>query len=136
MMSTEEIIDRLKQTTADLLWISESDYPFQIVVWSNKEINSMLFPDRIDDDIKVISLDDFFAPALKVEDWYGLEELATVDRYKLLLETINANLTELKVFRIGSILPGRGSAKEIDLYIVGKTPSGDALGLQTTSVET
>jgi hypothetical protein len=127
-MSTAEIIDRLKQTTADLLWISESDYPFQIVVWSDKEINLMLFPDRANEKIEMISLDDFFAPALEVEDWYGLEELATVDRYKLLLETINANLTDLKVFRIGSI--------EIDLYIVGKTPSGDIIGLQTTIVET
>jgi hypothetical protein len=127
-MSTAEIIDRLKQTTADLLWISESDYPFQIVVWSDKEINLMLFPDRANEKIEMISLDNFFAPALEVEDWYGLEELATVDRYKLLLETINANLTDLKVFRIGSI--------EIDLYIVGKTPSGDIIGLQTTIVET
>jgi hypothetical protein len=127
-MSTAEIIDRLQQATEDLLWVSESDYPFQIVKWSNKEIDSMLFADRADEEIKVISIDDFFAPALKVEDWYETEELATVDRYKLLLETINANLTELKVFRLGSI--------EIDIYIVGKTPSGDVIGLQTTTVET
>jgi hypothetical protein len=135
-MSTEEIIDRLQQATVDLLWMSESDYPFQIVRWSDKEINSMLFPDRTDEDIKMISLDDFFAPALKVEDWYETEELATVDRYKLLLEIIKSNLTELKVFRIGSILPGRDSANEIDIYIVGKTPSGDIIGLQTRIVET
>jgi hypothetical protein len=127
-MSTKEIIDLLKQNTVDLLWISESDYPFQIVVWSDNEINSMLFSDRANEKIEMISLDDFFAPALEVEDWYEIEELATVDRYKLLLETINANLTDLKVFRIGSI--------EIDLYIVGKTPSGDIIGLQTTIVET
>jgi Nuclease A inhibitor-like protein len=127
-MNTEEIIDRLQQTTVDLLWVSESDYPFQIVVWSDKEINLMLFPDRPDEDTKVISLDDFFAPALKVEDWYEAEELANVDRYKLLLEIIRSNLTELKVFRIGSI--------EIDIYIVGKTPSGDVIGLKTTIVET
>jgi Nuclease A inhibitor-like protein len=127
-MNTEEIIDRLQQTTVDLLWVSESDYPFQIVVWSDKEINLMLFPDRPDEDTKVISLDDFFAPVLKVEDWYEAEELANVDRYKLLLETIRSNLTELKVFRIGSI--------EIDIYIVGKTPSGDVIGLKTTIIET
>jgi Nuclease A inhibitor-like protein len=127
-MSTKEIIDLLKQNTVDLLWISESDYPFQIVVWSDNEINSMLFSDRANEKIEMISLDDFFAPALEVEDWYEIEELATVDRYKLLLETIKSNLTELKVFRIGSL--------EIDLYIVGKTPSGDIIGLQTTIVET
>jgi Nuclease A inhibitor-like protein len=127
-MSTEEIIDRLQQATVDLLWISESDYPFQIVTWSEKEIDSMLFADRADEEIEAISLDDFFAPALKVEDWYEAEELATVDRYKLLLQTIQSNLTELKVFRLGAI--------EIDVYIIGKTPNLDIIGLKTTTVET
>jgi hypothetical protein len=127
-VNTIEIVDRLKQATLDLLWVSESDYPFQIVVWSDKEINSKLFPTYSDEDIKFISLDHFFAPALKVEDWYGLEELATVDRYKLLLQTIESNLTEIQVFRLGAI--------EVDVYIVGKTPDGDVIGLKTTIVET
>ena len=108
-MNTIEVIDRLKQATLDLLWVSESDYPFQIVVWSEKEIDSRLFPTYADEDIKVISLDDLFAPALKIEDWYGLEELATVDRYQLLLQTIESNLTEVQVFRLGEI--------EFDVYI-------------------
>jgi Nuclease A inhibitor-like protein len=127
-MNTEKIIDLLQQNTVDLVWVSESDYPFQIVVWNKKEINLRLFPDRADEAIEVISLDDFFAPALKIEDWYEAEELANVDRYKLLLGTISSNLTEINVFRIGSI--------EIDIYIVGKTPSGDVIGLKTTIVET
>jgi Nuclease A inhibitor-like protein len=127
-VNTQEIIDLLKQTTIDLLWVSESDYPFQIVTWSDKVIDSRLFPTCPDEDIEVISLDDFFAPALRVEDWYEAEELATVDRYKLLLQTIDSSLAEIRVFRLGEI--------EIDLYIVGKTPDGDVIGLQTTIVET
>jgi hypothetical protein len=130
-MSTEEIIDRLQQDIVDLLWVSEADYPFQIVSWIDREIHeitSNLFADRANEDIQIISLEDFFIPALKVEDWYETEELATVDRYKLLSETITSNLTELKVFRLGAI--------EIDVYIVGKTPDGDVIGLTTTIVET
>jgi Nuclease A inhibitor-like protein len=127
-VNTQEIIDRLKQTTIDLLWVSESDYPFQIVVWSDKAIDSRLFPTCPNEDIQVISLDDFFAPALRVEDWYEEEELATVDRYKLLLQTIDSSLSEIRVFRLGEI--------EVDVYIVGKTPDGDVIGLQTTIVET
>jgi hypothetical protein len=127
-MPTIEIIDRLKQATIDLLWVSESDYPFQIVVWNEKEINSMLFPSCDDEEIEVISLNDFFAPVLKIEDWYEAEELATVDRYKVLFQAIESNLTEVQIFRIGIV--------EIDVYIVGKTPDGDVVGLQTTIVET
>jgi hypothetical protein len=127
-VNTIEIIDRLKQATIDLLWVSESDYPFEIVVWSNKEIDSMLFPPCDDKEIKVISLNDFFAPALRVEAWYEAEELATVDRYKLLFQTIESNLTEVQVFRIGIV--------EIDIYIVGKTPERDVIGLQTKIIET
>ncbi len=130
-MSTEEIIDRLQQVIGDLPWVSEADYPFQIVNWSDREIDeitSSLFADRVDEDIQIISLDDFLIPALKVENWYETDELATVDRYKLLSETITSNLTELKVFRLGAI--------EIDVYILGKTPNGDVIGLKTTIVET
>jgi Nuclease A inhibitor-like protein len=127
-VNTIEIIDRLKQATIDLLWVSESDYPFEIVVWSNKEIDSMLFPPCDDKEIKVISLNDFFAPALRVEAWYEAEELATVDRYKLLFQTIESSLTEIQVFRLGIV--------EIDVYIVGKTPDGDVVGLQTKIIET
>jgi hypothetical protein len=127
-VNTIEIIDRLKQATIDLLWVSESDYPFEIVMWSNKEIDSMLFPPCDDKEIKVISLSDFFAPALRVEAWYEAEELATVDRYKLLFQTIESSLTEIQVFRIGIV--------EIDVYLVGKTPDGDVVGLQTKIIET
>jgi hypothetical protein len=127
-VNTIEIIDRLKQATIDLLWVSESDYPFEIVMWSNKEIDSMLFPPCDDKEIKVISLNDFFAPALRVEAWYEAEELATVDRYKLLFQTIESSLTEIQVFRLGIV--------EIDVYIVGKTPDGDVVGLQTKIIET
>lgn len=127
-MTIEEIIDRLQQVTKDLLWVSESDYPFEIVTWDKGiELTSIsLFKDV--GNIESILLKDFFAPALLVEDWYETEELATVDRYKLLLETIESLLTQLKVFRIGSV--------EIDVYIVGKTPDGDVVGLKTIVVET
>jgi hypothetical protein len=127
-VNTAEIIIQLKQATTDLLWLSESDYPFEIVTWDKGiELTPVaLFKDT--GAVETISLADFFAPALIVEDWYEAEELATVDRYKLLLQTIESNLTELQVFRISSV--------EIDVYIIGKTPDGDVVGLKTTVVET
>ena len=131
-MTTAEIIDRLKQATTDLLWTSESDYPFEVNTWNQgTEITpAALFKDLTPTDkpIESITLDDFFAPALRTEDWYDEKELANVDRYQQLVSTIETNLSEVRVFRIGEI--------EIEVYIVGKAADGDLVGLKTQVVET
>lgn len=132
ILTTLAILDRLSQATTDLLWSSESDYPFEIVTWEH-EIDltaAGLFSDSTDNHalIESISLIDLFAPVIAVEDWYEVEELAQVERYKALLQIIEANLSDVQVFRVGEI--------EIAIYIVGKTPSGDTVGLKTVSIET
>jgi hypothetical protein len=128
----ERLCQRLRQATADLLWMSESDYPFEVVTWERGiELNpKALFPELESDEIPIetVTLTDFFAPAIAIEDWYEAEELAQVDRYKELLHAIESNLTEVQVFRLGEI--------EIDVYIVGKTPDGELVGLKTQVVET
>jgi hypothetical protein len=133
--TTAAIIDLFKQTTTDLLWSSESDYPFEIVTWEAgiELIPSALFGDLDQakyeyEQIESMSLVDLFAPVITVEDWYGDEELAQVDRYTALFSAIESNLVDIKVFRVGTV--------EIAIYIVGKTPTGDILGLKTLSVET
>jgi hypothetical protein len=127
-----EICDRLRQATADLLWMSESDYPFEVVTWERGiELNpTVLFPEVTSDEIAVetVTLTDLFAPAIAIEDWYEVEELAQVDRYKKLLHAIESNLTDVQVFRVGEV--------EITIYIVGKTAAGDLVGLKTQAVET
>jgi hypothetical protein len=132
LVTTAEIIDRLKQATTDLLWSSESDYPFEIVSWElGIELTpSDLFSNIYDTDLEIesIALTDLFEPVLTIEDWYEQAELELVDRYTNLLDSINTNLSEVQVFRVGEV--------EIDIYIIGKTPTGDIIGLKTRSVET
>jgi hypothetical protein len=130
-MTIIEIIDRLQQATADLVWTSESDYPFEVLTWNqDTELQpTALFKDLPPDTaIETTTLQDFFAPALQTEDWYGEEELATVDRYQKLIETIGSNLSDVVVFRVGKI--------EIAVYVVGKTLDRDLVGLKTQVVET
>jgi hypothetical protein len=131
-MTTAEIIDRLKQATADLLWVSESDYPFEVITWERgvEMTPTALFKELTVTDlaIETMTLTDFFAPVLTIEDWYEEEELATVDRYTDLVRSIESNLTKVQVFRLGEI--------EIAVYIIGKTPDGDLVGLKTQVVET
>jgi hypothetical protein len=132
-MTTAEIVEKLQQASADLLWLSESEYPFEILQWGKDAENT---PETViashqsaaDTAIETIALADFFAPALEIADWYGEEELADVKRYQELYQTIEANLEQVQVFRLGEI--------EITVYILGKTPDGDVVGLRTLVVET
>ena len=132
IVTTAEIIDLFKQATADLLWSSESDYPLEIVTWERGVdlTPTALFRHRIAPDLAIsqITLSELFEPMLTIEDWYEADELARVDRYTDLYHAIESNLTDVKVFRIGSI--------EIAIYIVGKTPDGDVVGLKTHVIET
>ncbi len=139
IVTTAAIIDRLKQATTDLLWSSESDYPFEIVTWElgTDLTPSDLFSNIYDTELAIASLSyriesvtltDLFEPVLTIEDWYEQAELDLVDRYTNLLDSIGNNLGEAQVFRVGEV--------EIDIYIIGKTPTGDIVGLKTRSVET
>ena len=132
IVTTAEIIDRLKQATTDLLWSSESDYPFEVVTWElgTELTSSDLFSNIYDTDLAIesITLTDLFEPVLMIEDWYEQTELDLVDRYTTLLDSIGNDLSEVQVFRVGEV--------EIDIYIIGKTPTGEIVGLKTRSVET
>jgi Nuclease A inhibitor-like protein len=131
-VKTAEIIDLLTKATADLLWSSESDYPFEIVTWpQDTEIApTALFSNLPDPNspIETMSVTDLFEPVLTIEDWYEDAELAQVNRYTDLLHAIESHLVDPQVFRVGEV--------EIAIYIVGKTPDGDVVGLKTYVVET
>ncbi len=131
-MSVQAIANLLKTASADLRFMSESDYPFELVLWSAAReatpenlLQHMGKPPGTL--VKVVDLDSFFSSATQEQDWYGAEEKATVTKYRNLVETIKNNLTDVKVFRIGEI--------EIDVYIVGKVDAG-LVGLKTKVVET
>ena len=78
--------------------------------------------------LEVVSVDDFFARATTQEDWHDQEERETVQRFQHLVSTLKQNLSQLEVYRVGSI--------DIDAYIVGVTPSGYWMGLSTKLIET
>ncbi len=129
------IIEKLKKASDGLLFMSESDYPFGAFFWEASE-NTAITPEKIlqqtghpaDTPIEAVDLDAFFAVATTEQDWYEQEERETLKRFQNLVETLKNNLTDIKVYRVGTTT--------IDVYIVGKTPSGDLAGLSTKVVET
>ena len=132
IVTTAEIIDRLTQATVNLLWSSESDYPFELVTWiSGTELTAVALFQGLDDadlEIESMTLTDLFKPVLVVEDWYEAAELAQIDRYTNLLQAIESSLADVQVFRVGEV--------EIAIYVVGRTSAGDIVGLKTHVVET
>ncbi len=132
MTEEQNLIEQLTTAVKDLVWLSESDYPFEAIYWQLKTIDVVTLLAKIgrpsDTKVEVIELDTFFATATQEREWYDEEELENVKRYRNLIETLVTNLQEIKVYRVGEI--------EIEVYLLGKSPYGAIAGLKTKVIET
>ena len=130
-ISDRKLIEELKTATKDLLWLSESEYPFKVVYWRNTDfsIDALLQRYNYPPEIKVVVKDwqSFFASAIKQEDWYNEIETAETKRYQNLVKLMRQNLKNIRVYLLGEV--------EIDVYILGETESAIA-GLVTKVIAT
>lgn len=131
-----EIVLRLYQSSQDLLWMSESDYPFVAFFWEVEEEIELDIPTLLeitqhppDTPVKFLEFEWFFRDYVNPEDWYDEEEEEEeAKRYQNLVATLQECLRDLRVYKVGEVT--------IDVYIVGTTPAGDLAGLSTVSIET
>jgi hypothetical protein len=133
MRTDEQIIEELKRAAEGLLFMSEADYPFEIVrlertVEPNDERLRVLGGAAADAPVETRSLDEFFRAAVAEPDWKKGEELATARRFKSLVRLLKESLSETRVYRIGEI--------NMAVFILGKSMEGNWLGLRTRVVET
>ncbi|WP_414567813.1 nuclease A inhibitor family protein [Nostoc sp. CCY 9925] len=131
---TNEITEILKQSSADLLMMSESDYPFELVLWTGP-VDSLTTQKLLqltnhpqDSQVEEVGLDYFFRNCAYEQEWHDEQQKQNAKKFQILVQTLKNNLNEIKVYRIGTI--------NIDVYILGKTSSGDLVGLATKVVET
>lgn len=130
---TDSTATQLKQASEGLLFLSETDAPFELINWPAQ---GELTPTKLlqltqhppDAPVEMLAVDEFFAIATSSEDWHDEEERDTVQRFQNLVSVLKQNLSNIQVYRVGRIT--------IDAYIVGVTPSGDWMGLSTQLVET
>jgi len=129
-MTPKEITDRLSTLSKDLLFISESEYPFETFTWKSATLTTETILTRshkpADAAIESITLEDFFAPVVTDEDWFEDEDRAIAQRFRDLQAAI-ATLESVQVFKVGKV--------EIDVYIVGAI-GADIVGLKTKVIET
>jgi hypothetical protein len=129
------IIEKLTQASTGLLMTSESDYPFETFVWSCQAKEALTTEKLLqltnhpkDLPVETVELDYFFRNAAQEKEWHDEPQKENVKKFQSFVETLKANLNDIKVYRVGTIA--------IDVYIVGKTDGGDLAGVSTKVVET
>lgn len=130
------LLDTFKQASKDLLFMSESDYPFETFFWQAEDkqtnINANLILQKTEHPpntpVQFIDIDSFFTIATTEQDWHNSEDKETIKKYQNLVKVIKDNLTDITIARLGKI--------EIDVYIIGKTANSDFAGLLTKVIET
>lgn len=134
--STAALLKKLKKLTAGLQFQSESDYPVEPLMIPANEEPSLSAQEIVERKkkstaggaVRELDLDQFFSAATEEQDWHGPEEREAVTRFQTLVKTLKENLSDIKVYRIGEV--------EADVYVVGRTTSGDFAGVSTRVVET
>ncbi|GAX38893.1 nuclease A inhibitor family protein [Nodularia sp. NIES-3585] len=127
------IIDQLKKATDGLLMMSESEYPFEIIFWEEKEPLTnpkilQLTNHPQDSPIEEVELEYFLRNCAFDKEWHDEIQKEDVKKFKVLLQTLKDNLNEIKVYRVGNI--------SIDVYILGRTSDENLAGVSTKIIET
>ena len=132
---TNEITEKLKQASDSLLMMSESEYPFEAFLWSNQAQEPIttqkilqLAGHSPETSVEEVELDYLFRNCAQEKEWHDEIQKQNVQKYQSLVKTLKDNLIDIQVYRIGTI--------SIDVYIVGKSSSGDLAGISTKVVET
>lgn len=129
-----DVLQALRTAISGLLYMSEADVPFEIVQWKKQDTICStadllsLIAKSSGLPVENVGLAEFFHDLIHDQDWQDTDGKTTVQQYRNLLAILQENLTDLKVFKVGEV--------EIDIYIVGRTATGDWAGVMTTAVET
>ncbi len=133
---SDELLSALKAASEGLIYISESDAAFEPFVWkTNEPVNNVsaenvlkLAGEKPDAKFAEKTLDEFFKQPTEMQDWFGDEEKAQIEKYFKLKELLSTKLKNNKVFKVGDM--------EINIYIVGIDHEGNLAGVKTKAVET
>jgi hypothetical protein len=124
---------RLKSLTEGLSYQSESDYavePYAREADKGAPSAEEFAKGREGEDaaVRELNFDSFFGNYTDEQDWWGEEERAVAAKFQALVKFLKENLSDVKVYRVGGV--------EADVYVVGRTASGDYAGVKTKVVET
>lgn len=131
---SKDVVAALRTATDGLLYTSESDEPFEVVVFDNRNQPLQLpavchlVAKEPSCPVKQITLEEFFLPLTQEEDWHGDTEKEDVRRYQELRKVIEKHLADPQVYRIGET--------QVDLLVIGRNKDKDWIGVRTKAIET
>jgi len=133
MKTDQQILHELKNAAEDLLFLSEADYPFDVVFWSgqaklNHEFICVQAGKPPQSPVTEQNVDDFFRNAISEPDWKKGERLNIARRYQALVHLLKSELADIRAYRIGRV--------DITVFVIGKSPQGNWIGLSTKVIET
>jgi hypothetical protein len=125
-------IQEIKKASEGLLFISETDHPFEIVeLKEGNNIEEMLLQltgKAPGPPIETQTLDHFFRNHIKSYETDTDEQKQNIRRFIQLKNVLNEHLSNIKVYRIGEV--------QVDAFIIGQLKNGKYAGLRTKLVET
>ena len=129
----DSLSDSLREATAGLYYMSETDAPFDVIEPMSVEGEiavalSERFALEPDAKTEYQNFATLFDRLCAKKDWHDARQLATVEKFATLRRILEENLSDLKVVRIGFI--------RITVFVVGKDPLGRITGVKTFSVDT
>lgn len=133
MKTDDQLMSELEEAARGLMLMSESDHPLEVFKW---EGDAELTQDFLraqaegeeDAHVEERNAREVFRAAASEPEWKRGAELETARRFQKLLRLMEVNLEDLAAYRVGEI--------NMAVFIVGRAPSGNLIGLKTRVVET
>jgi hypothetical protein len=133
--SDAALLRELTDLTKDLTFQSESDYPVEPLTQpakGRKTLTARMIVTAMKGaaaaPVSEADFDTFFRNATEEQDWQSPETRQQAKRFQALVKSLKDNLSEIKVYKVGDT--------ESDVYVIGKTASGNFAGVKTKVVET
>ena len=126
-------LQRIQDAADGLLFMSESDYPLQVVRLdqhsaSLEEVLLRFSEKEPGSPIEKQELDYFFRNAARIDPMATPLQQETAHRFQLLVKVLREELSDIQVYRVGEV--------DIDAFIIGRLPDGSYAGLRTKLIET
>jgi hypothetical protein len=112
-----QVVEQLKRVTAGMLFMSESDYPFEVIQWEGLTELTHNFLCKLSGESEDCQVEE-----MEVEDFLLAE------KYQNIVKVMTENLAERRAYKVGRI--------NMPVYVVGKSKRGNWLGVSTRVVQT
>ncbi|NEP63270.1 MAG: hypothetical protein F6K31_41265 [Symploca sp. SIO2G7] len=122
-----DLLSQLKDAIAGLYWISATDEQWEVLTLGEEPTAEAIAKLSGETPVKTRDFGEFFLNVTIEQDWHGEEDKADVQRYKALVKLLQESLQQITIYAVGEV--------EMDIFVTGRTESGQWIALKTMEVE-